>query len=143
MIQKLPIKTICAAVLLIFVVWLWQVTISGDSGSDASLVSSITPVGDVQAQSSDVSSRVLLVGELDEQLASRLNATTQLIDDDQVDKAVSELKAIIDAQPEAVEPYINLAALYAKSKNIELARDTLLDGIKVNKNTAAKSIPCL
>ena len=137
MIQKFPIKTICGFVLLIFILWLWQAT-SGDSNpSSASFVSNIAPVSEAQAQDSGASGRVLLVNtELDDDLAKRLSATTKLIDSDQDDAAVSELKAIIKAQPNAVEPYINLAALYAKSKKIELARNTLLEGINVNQNTA-------
>ena len=138
MIKRFPAKTICVIVLFIFVMWLWQVSFHNENSSDVSLASKIAAVSDVQAAPSDAAESAVLVvnNELDVQLAKRLKATSRLIDNNQVDEAVSELNAIIKAQPQAVEPYINLAAIHAKSKNIDLARKTLLDGINVNKNTA-------
>jgi len=141
MIKNFPVKTICVVVLLLFVVWLWQSKSHNDEKSDEPLTSAISAVSDAQAsnESSQTSSQQALLivdDQLDEAAANRLRKAAQLIEQGQSETAVSELQAIIQSQPNAIEPYINLAALYAKSKKIDLARDTLLSGIEVNKNTA-------
>jgi len=137
--QKFPIKTICVVVLILFILWLWRTS----SGDDAVVASSVGVLSDTQETSVKGEDRrgerkglLSANNQLGHELADRLNEAVALIERNEIDSAVVELNAIIDAQPEAVEPYINLAALYAKMNDVERARDTLLAGIKINENTA-------
>ena len=139
MIKNLPIKTICAVVLLLFVVWLWQSQSSDLQQEDVSLVPTASAVTNSSAtqSASELKSALLVVdNRLDDDLANRLQKSAELIESNQNEAAINELNAIIKAKPNAIEAYINLAALYAKSENIDLAQQTLLSGIQVNENTA-------
>ena len=43
-------------------------------------------------------------------------------------------KALIEEYPQAIEPYINLAVVYANTDRLDLARQTLTEGVNANPN---------
>ena len=138
MINKFPVKIFAIAVPLLLA-WLWYSANSSDESQEDKAV--LGGLIDVQAQKKAVKSESptsLVVKDLvlDEALAKRFHATTQLIEQGNKELAISELNEIIRLQPNAIEPYINLAALYAKTQDVEQASETLKKAIRVHENTS-------
>jgi len=84
----------------------------------------------------DTSALLIRDASLNEKLAERFRLTVGFIEKGQNERAIAELNEIIRQQPNAIEPYINLAAVYAKSNDIDRASKTLIKAIDVNKNTS-------
>ena len=129
--------------------WLWPsadeppVEQSLDSVSETDnatrLVSAIRPVSDASAQESAQSG--VLFKSLDPNLRSSVNrrfseAFTALNNDDFI-VAEELLKELIKDYPQLSESYVNLAALYSKTNQLEKAQATLVNGFNANPTTAA------
>jgi len=89
-----------------------------------------------EQQVSDASALVVRDASLNRKLAERFRLTVGFIEKGQDERAIAELNEIIRQQPTAIEPYINLASVYAKSNDIDRASETLINAIEVNKNTS-------
>ena len=136
--QKRQIKIVIFVALLCLTL-LWAANRSTDKASIASADGSSNQSSDiVQSNQASSKSSALLVRDaaLNNKLAERFRLTVDFIEKGQDERAIAELNEIIRAQPNAIEPYINLASIYAKSKQIDKASETLIAAIEVNKNTA-------
>jgi len=134
MMQKLSIKMIAPAVLLC-AVWLWY-AMSSDTVPEA-VSSAHAQSGTVNVNNNaEVSGLLFSDAGLNDELATKFQTAVRLIEQQENQAAITQLNEIIKKQPHAIEPYINLASLYAKSNNIDQASETLKKAIKANSNTA-------
>lgn len=155
MFKQRSVKIAVIASALFTAWWLWPshgLQESRDQGaesdqSQAGLVSSIQPITQASAANESPVTDTIIgdnsssapeveANRVREKIALRFAKVNQMISDDQASSAISELKVMIDEFPSVIEPYINLAALYSKSNQLDLARQTLNRGIEANQNTA-------
>jgi len=121
-----------AVAVLLCTVWVGY-SMSSDSGSKAVAAAQVKSKADSNGV---VSGLLYRNGGLNDELASKFKSSVSLIEQGEHQTAIAKLNEIIEQQPQAIEPYINLAALYAKSNEIDKASETLKKAIKVNKNTS-------
>lgn len=118
---------------LVGAAWLWFKT-SPDTAPQTVVAA--------QAKNSDSSSSEAVSGllvkdlSLNDRLAAQFSSAVSLIEQNENNAAIEQLSEIIEQQPYAIEPYINLASLYARSNDIDQASETLKKAIEVNENTA-------
>jgi len=151
MIDKFPVKTLIAVFIAIFVWALMPANGKNDgvennranaAGETSNLVSAIRPVSEVDAAEPGVASGRLPV--LTERSVEQINSA-QLIDlHDRFKSANVELaqgqqqqaevayKLLIKDYPSIVEPYLNLASIYASQSKLSEAREVLLEGFDAN-----------
>jgi len=129
--QKYPIKMITIGALLC-AAWIGY---SANSGSAPKAVAA-AQVDNKSDESGVVSGVFFRNSNLNDELASKFKSSVNLIESGEHQTAIIQLNEIIKQQPQAIEPYINLAALYAKSNNIDQASVTLKKAIQVNENTS-------
>jgi DNA repair exonuclease SbcCD ATPase subunit len=154
--QKLPIKIAIAVFLTVCLYWLGSASsqwwssdesagqdMSAESVGSDQLVSSIQPISDA-----DANERGAVQGSLEETLkhpsdaservlAERFSEVNQLINLGKREVAILELESLTREYPRVIEPYINLAAMYAASNQLNLASSALDKGMQANPNTAA------
>jgi len=133
MTQKRSIIIVIFASLLCLVL-LWGVNRSSDDAEQRGL--NANPEQNLSEKTGDTSALLIRDASLNEKLAERFRLTVGFIEKGQNERAIAELNEIIRQQPNAIEPYINLAAVYAKSNDIDRASKTLIKAIDVNKNTS-------
>ena len=133
MTQKRSIIIVIFASLLCLVL-LWGVNRSSDDAEQRGLNASSEQ--NLSGATGDTSALLIRDASLNEKLAERFRLTVGFIKKGQNERAIAELNEIIRQQPNAIEPYINLAAVYAKSNDIDRASKTLIKAIDVNKNTS-------
>ncbi len=109
------------------------------------LVSAIQPISDANADSvamggaagtlnfrnSKGLSGALQNSDLDN-LKRRFSSANEAIDAGQYQEAVAGLEEITNDFPSVIEPYLNLASIYAERRQLEKARLTLLRGFEAN-----------
>jgi len=114
-------------------------------GEPQTLVSAIQPISDANADSvavgtasgslnfrnNDNSSRSLENRDL-QTLKRRFSSANAAIEAGQYQEAVSGLEALTMDFPSVVEPYLNLASIYAERRQLKKARQTLLRGFEAN-----------
>jgi len=130
MTQKRSIKIVIFVALLCLVL-LWG---ANRSSNEAESLPGLNESSEQQV--SDASALVIRDASLNRKLAERFRLTVGFIEKGQDERAIAELNEIIRQQPTAIEPYINLASVYAKSNDIDRASETLINAIEVNKNTS-------
>ena len=154
MINKLPIKIILTVLAGLFLLWLalsgWpndngvaQELPSADSTTLISKVSSIQPISNagadatefgVRSGSLEVRNRAISPLSDDDLVAlkNRFDQANAAIERGQLESAVVSLEALTSDFPSIIEPYLNLASVYAEQQNLEKARTTLLKGFEAN-----------
>lgn len=153
MVNNQPIKYILIAAVLLLVLW-WQwpqmVERAGpgedeSAGADRPLVSAIQPIETAGAAAKrDVVALALQSPDLDaggdaislKQLKEGFSQARQAIDSGNSQAAIELLGELIEQHPKQVEPYVNLASVYAAEGELALARQTLMRGMQANKNYA-------
>lgn len=70
------------------------------------------------------------------QAQAQFNQATELVKDQQWQKAEAIYLDLIDRLPTVIGPYINLSAVYAQTNRMDDARTILLKGLKANQNYA-------
>ena len=130
--------TIIIFIALLSVFCLWLIFGSGKTGVSANTLASYDQTEVVNDSQFTNESSALLIRDngLNEKLAERFRLTVEYIEKGQNERAIAELNEIIRQQPTAIEPYINLASVYANSNEFELASETLKKAIGVNQNTS-------
>ena len=130
--------TIIIFIALLSVFCLWLIFGSGKTGVSANTLASYDQTEVVNDPQFTNESSALLIRDnsLNEKLAERFRLTVEYIEKGQNERAIAELNEIIRQQPTAIEPYINLASVYANSNEFELASETLKKAIGVNQNTS-------
>lgn len=102
------------------------------------LVSAIRPVSEASAQ--DAAQTGILFNSLDPDIRSGLVSrfSEALSAQTQGDYVVAEelLSTLIKDYPQLSEPYVNLAAVYSKTNQLEKAQATLVSGLNANPTTA-------
>ena len=153
MTSSLSTKTILIVLVVLGLVWFaypWssEKQVADDpleSNADASsdtLVSAIQPLSDANAENLDqgvVSGRLNFRAQgsalNDSDLAGlkrRFNESNEAIANGQWQLAITGLETIITDFPTIIEPYLNLASVYAEQQQLENARLTLLRGFEAN-----------
>lgn len=153
MINRFPIKILLTALAALVLLWLLLSGSSkdGDSGAKASqsdstvLVSSIQPVSEANASSNSlgVASGSLNVNPRARQIPAfndddlltlrrRFEAANSAIERGQMQSAIADLESLTSDFPSVIEPYLNLASIYAEQQQLEKARKTLLKGFDAN-----------
>lgn len=143
---------VAAALLLLVLWWLWPTAIEEVMQSDAPapnenkhLVSTIQPITAVdETPDQGIASLAIpspnLTSQGDaaslRQLKNGLSRARQAINDDAPQTAINVLDALIEQHPQYVEPYINLASVYAANGQLPKARQTLIQGLNANKHYA-------
>ncbi|MEM7358006.1 MAG: tetratricopeptide repeat protein [Pseudomonadota bacterium] len=153
MVSNQPIRYILiAAVLLLVLWWQWPNMVertgpenSEEEGVNRPLVSAIQPIETAGAAAKrDAVALALQSPDLDaggdamslKQLRNGFSEARQAIDDGRTQSAIRMLGELIEQHPRQVEPYINLASVYAADGQLAQARQTLMDGMQANKNYA-------
>ena len=134
MVQKRQIKIVIFVALLCLTL-LWVANRSNVKKTQLNVEESASQELSNQANS-DEPALLIRDASLNRKLAERFRLTVDYIEKGQDERAIAELNEIIRAQPTAIEPYINLASIYARSSQIDQASETLITAIDVNKNTA-------
>ncbi|MFT6406685.1 MAG: hypothetical protein ACJAQ6_000095 [Arenicella sp.] len=156
MIKKLPIKIVLAALLLLLALW---VLMPRDSIEDvvsdnvehdpAALVSAIHPISGANANSAissdspGVASGRINVAQSEfkakslstedvASLARRFDNANAAINSGNTQAGAAALNGLIADYPSVIEPYLNLASIYAEQQQLEKARTTLLKGFAAN-----------
>lgn len=156
--NKFPIKiTLVALVLLIMSLWLlFPRDVTRDNASDkqgsaadsATIVSAIQPISAASANASNILSEPgiasgsinfregvkvnsLSTGEL-ASLSRRFDDANAAIERGDIDAGLKGLEALISEYPSVIEPYLNVASVYAEREDLEKARATLLSGFSAN-----------
>lgn len=154
MISRLSIKTVLTTLVVLAILWLVlplesdehdsvdQVTKIGEAGEET-LVSAIQPLSDAKAESLD--SQGVVSGSLNFRdttsalndsdlvmLKRRFDESNIAIDKGQLQQAIIGLEALTTDFPSVIEPYLNLASVYAEQQQLEKARLTLLKGFDAN-----------
>jgi len=145
MIKTSSSKIAVVAIALLVVALLWQLNSTNDE------LTSVPVISDVEASTTETGTRqnTVLSGSIEQtsvatltnisalnaRLLEQFDSANKLAQKGQTDSAIAEFKGLIDANPNAIEPYINLAALYAREKQLTLAQETLDKGIKANAHT--------
>ena len=145
MIKKIPLKL--PMLLLVAAVFLWTLMSRLLSGDDVQgepniaksdeLVSAIQPISaDVIAiENSDgvISGKFQASNALTELQNKQLNELfTQAVEQKDTKRAIEQYEKILEAFPDAIEPHLNLASLYANNGELEKARTTLMRGFENN-----------
>jgi len=148
MVKRRSVNIVALVGALLIAWWLWpsadEPVALPETSKDDRFVSDIQPIARADAADRvlpggpDVATKKQAPGSgvASQELLKRFANVNQLIDVGQSNSAVVELKALIRDFPAATELYINLAALYSKNDQLELARQTLTQGIQVNQNTS-------
>lgn len=144
MIEKLPLKS--SILVFVVAVLLWSV-LSGpsDNGGGASqvdqtsglnpLVSAIQPLSSANANSVKgvLSGDLTSVSELSQVQNSKLNNLfSSAVSSDSDALAIERYSEVIKQFPSAIEPYLNLASIYASNGELEQSRQTLMKGFEHN-----------
>lgn len=151
MINRLPIKILLTALAALALLWLLfagqskkaEVDGQASQGNPSTLVSSIQPIAEANATAPGVASGSLNVRTKANQIDSlndddlidltrRFDAANSAIDSGQMQSAIRDLESITSDFPSVVEPYLNLASIYAEQQQLEKARATLLKGFDAN-----------
>ncbi|MFT4635175.1 MAG: hypothetical protein ACI854_000553 [Arenicella sp.] len=155
MINRLSIKIILSVLALVLLWLLWPGASEDQNRSEAvkqgssALVSAIQPIAKANANSgvsSDAlgvaSGRLNIVesGRKIESLSNQdLASLTRRFDNANVatvngntHAGIKQLRALIADYPSVIEPYLNLASIYAEQQQLEKARATLLQGFASN-----------
>ena len=157
MINRLSIKIILSTLaLLLVLLWLLMPGVSEDQGrseavkqGSSALVSAIQPIAIANANSgvsSDApgvaSGRLNVVDSgrkiqslSNQDLASltrRFDNANVATDNGNTQAGIKQLRALIEDYPSVIEPYLNLASIYAEQQQLEQARVTLLQGFASN-----------
>ena len=138
---------VIAGLLFALVWWLLpseseQTDIALDNGTNGqNLVSAIQPITDADAitnpqQLPEKQTQAIQFTPESKDLKDFEEANTALQTGD-IAKAKELLAALIQRQPGLLEPYINLASAQAMSGELELARQTLMQGLNANENYGA------
>jgi len=144
-------KTLLAALALLAVIWFAvfapkkeNKVIDNVSENPSKLVSAIQPVSQASAASASVgtasgSLRLSSRAKLDpltvddmENLRRRFDEANQAIENGQLQSATEGLESLTSDFPSIVEPYLNLASIYAEQQQLEKARATLMKGFEAN-----------
>lgn len=155
MTDKFPIKLLMFA--LPVALLLWVVFADGDASdqkattaqdsqpSSDSIASVIQPIAKASADPSEngvVSGRfyerpkrpeVQLDERSNSDLKTRFEQANQTLSDGKTESAIEQLNSVIKDYPSVVEPYLNLASIYAQRDDLEMARATLMRGIDANQ----------
>lgn len=146
MIDKLPIKL--AALACVMSVALWAVFNGGQESSPEKPNehgSVIQPIAQASANPDEVgvvSGKIRARQEQGEtQLDERSNAdlkarfvkANDALKNGKLADGIEQLNQLTQDYPSVVEPYLNLAAIYAQQNDLEMARKTLMRGIDANK----------
>jgi colicin import membrane protein len=154
--NKFPIKiTLVALVLLIMSLWLlFPRDATRDNASDkqgsatgaATIVSVIQPISAASANNTlselgiasgpinfreGVKVNSLSTDEL-ASLSRRFDDANAAIERGDIDAGLKGLEALIAEYPSVIEPYLNVASVYAEREDLEKARATLLSGFSAN-----------
>ncbi|MBL4671891.1 MAG: hypothetical protein JKX81_06490 [Arenicella sp.] len=148
--NKLLIKITFAALLLIAILWILFPRDStesevgdNDETSSADLVSAIQPIpgaifrtpgitpSPIDFRDGGVKVNSLSSDEL-ELLTSRFDEANSAIDQGNTQAGLEGLEALILDYPSVIEPYLNVASIYAEQQDLERARATLLSGFSAN-----------
>jgi len=156
MISKLPIRNLLIALAVIALLWLLiSFTLKGSNTGDQAinsrqgetdrLVSAIQPISEANADSVEagIASGSLNLAGRSSQIESlnndelavltrRFAAANLAIENGQQASAIRSLEAITAEFPSVVEPYLNLASIYAEQRQLQKARETLLKGFEAN-----------
>ena len=97
------------------------------------LKSAISPIDVVDLQSANAA-ELVLSDEDDRQVLQRFERGMDAAIQEDWSTATSEFESLIKDYPTVIEPYINLSAVYAKTKQLEKSRETLLQGLNANSN---------
>jgi len=113
---------------------------SNSAGENATrLVSAIRPV--TEASAKEAAQTGVLFKSLDPDLETSMNKrfSDALVAQNESDFLVAEelLNDLINDYPELPEPYVNLAAVYTKTNQLEKAQATLVNGLNAKPTTAA------
>ena len=155
--NKFSIKIALAALVLpIVVLWtlLSEDSVDSVAGGDtevgsARLVSAIQPISVANAQfgavsrTTDIASdsvgfgnREIMVNLLSDNdlalLTLRFDEANAAIDQGNIEAGLEGLEALISDYPSIIEPYLNVASIYAEQQDLEKARATLLKGFSAN-----------
>jgi hypothetical protein len=158
--NKFPIKiTLVALVLLIMSLWLLfprdatrdnasdkQGSATGAATGAATIVSVIQPISAASANNTlselgiasgpinfreGVKVNSLSTDEL-ASLSRRFDDANAAIERGDIDAGLKGLEALIAEYPSVIEPYLNVASVYAEREDLEKARATLLSGFSAN-----------
>ena len=141
-------KVLAAMALVLVGWWLWssddepqleEVAKSNDQKLDSSsFESAIRPITNANTQ--EAAQTGVLFNSLDPDLQSSVHNrfSEAVIAQKEGDNLVAEelLNQLINDHPQLVEPYINLAAIYARGNKLAEAQTTLMAGLNANQNTA-------
>lgn len=143
MLNRLPkSSTLLLIVLVVAIAWFWlspkTVPVQVDElgplpiqNKQQSLVSAIQPV--TAANSADA----VTPFTASQEFISRFEQANGYAAGGDISTAKLHYQDLISDYPQAVEPYVNLAALYAQDSQLGIAQQTLTDGINANQSYAA------
>ena len=157
--KTLPIKLIITALVsLLLIWWLWPAaspqsdTQPDSSNGEALLVSSIQPKaqlsqqqGSIDTPAAPTTTKAASSGwqasantnQLSDQVfKQKFDAGRQAHSRSEYESAIEQFNLLVNARPNLVEPYINLAAAYSANGQLDLARQALLQGMSANPNYA-------
>jgi hypothetical protein len=153
--EKLPIKIAIAVLVVGCLYWVGSATLQGvtndqgdsqnlsrESARSEQMISSIQAISDADAvEAGAIEGNLKSLREYpsavnEKILIDRFSAVNQLISQGKSEIAISELEKLTREYPRVIEPYINLAALYASSNQLDLASTILDKAMRANPNTA-------
>ena len=102
-----------------------------------SLVSAIQPVSTADAADVAVTMPLVTAFTATQEFTARFDQANSYAAGDDINRAKLHYQDLIRDYPQAVEPYVNLAALYAQESQLDMAQQTLTDGINANQSYAA------
>ena len=146
--DKLPLIALVGVVGVVFV---WALRPANndaskeliDNGTNSTnLASIIQPISESQAAETGVASGRLpvlsprssenLSSNKVKDLEARFKSANELLSSGQKQKSISELDSLINDYPSIIEPYLNLASIYASERRLGEARAVLLKGFAAN-----------
>ena len=147
--KKFPVKLILVAVIVVFGLWwLWPAADPGAGSNATSLgeseqgfVSAIQPIEVADANATTTAatgwtSTAITTPATGTEIRNSFDEALQSLNQGDAKAAISELDALIKKYPQHVEPYINLASIYASKGQLEQARKTLLNGLNADQSYA-------
>ncbi|NND00194.1 MAG: hypothetical protein HKN85_08430 [Gammaproteobacteria bacterium] len=151
--KNASIKLILAGLLLLAGLWwLWSTNERGAALSDRSpagsqqefksaikpveLADSSPPKTAETATGSTWTLTPLVKAEAGTEVLDTFDKASQSLSQGDQQMAIAELQKLIEKYPDQVEPYINLASIQASDGKLELARQTLMQGLNANENYA-------
>ena len=146
--NKLPLKALIGTTGAVLLWSLWPANkdvpgeLANDEAKSKGLVSMIQPISESQANETGVASGNLPVlasrssESLDsnkvKDLQTRFKSANNLLDSGERNASVRAFESLISDYPSVIEPYLNLASIYASDSKLDEARSVLLKGFAAN-----------